>query len=102
MGSKRETAMATGSTANPEAPETRPWDAAEHIATDEDAAAYLEAALEEGDAALVAAALDDIARARGLPNAGRLALTTNGGPEFAAVLERVRALGLRLHATAAP
>ena len=60
--------MATDSTANPEAPETRPWDAAEHIKTDEDAAAYLEAALEEGDAALVAAVLDDIARARGLPD----------------------------------
>lgn len=50
--------------------ETRPWDAAEHIETDEDAAAYLEAALDEGDAALVAAALDDIARARGLPADG--------------------------------
>ena len=53
--------------------ETRHWDAAEHIETDADAAAYLEAALEEGDAELVAAALDDIARAKGLADRERLA-----------------------------
>ena len=53
--------------------ETRPWDAAEHIKTDADATAYLEAALDEGDATLVAAALDDIARAKGLANRERLA-----------------------------
>jgi probable addiction module antidote protein len=38
------------------------WDPAEHLKTEEDMAAYLEAALEEGDPALVAAALGDIAR----------------------------------------
>ena len=65
--------MATDCTANPDASETRPWDAAEHIATDADAAAYLEAALGEGNATLVAAALDDIARAKGLPADGHLA-----------------------------
>lgn len=53
--------------------ETRPGDAAEHIATDAAAAAYLEAALDEGDATLVAAALDDIARAKGLADRERLA-----------------------------
>ena len=42
---------------------TRLWDPAEHLQSDEDMAAYLEAALEEGDAALFAAALGDIARA---------------------------------------
>jgi Predicted transcriptional regulator len=42
--------------------ETRPWDPAEHLETEEDMAAYLEAALEEGDPALVVAALGDIAR----------------------------------------
>ena len=46
--------------------QTRPWDPAEHLETDEDMAAYLEAALEEGDPALVAAALGDIARAKGM------------------------------------
>ena len=51
--------------------QTRPWDAAEHLETDEDMAAYLEAALEEGDPALVAAALGDIARAKGMAQIAR-------------------------------
>ena len=45
---------------------TRIWDPAEHLITEEDMAAYLEAALQEGDAALIAAALGDIARAKGM------------------------------------
>ena len=36
---------------------TRRWDVAEHLKTDADRVAYLEAALEDGDPALVAAAL---------------------------------------------
>ena len=44
---------------------TRRWDAAEHVETGEDRAAYLEAALEQGDALLITAALADIARAKG-------------------------------------
>ena len=43
---------------------TRPWDAAEHLQTEEDRVAYLEAAFEEGDPALIAAAVGDIARAK--------------------------------------
>ena len=42
---------------------THPWVAAEHLKSVEDIAAYLAAALDEGDAALVSAALDDIERA---------------------------------------
>ena len=42
-------------------PTMRIWDPAEHLQSDEDMAAYLEAALEEGDASLFAAALGDIA-----------------------------------------
>ncbi len=45
---------------------TKSWDAAEHLKSDEEMAAYLEAALEDGDPALVAAALGDIARAKGM------------------------------------
>jgi probable addiction module antidote protein len=70
---------------------------------------YLEAALEEGDPALVAAALGDIARAKGMAQIARKsglgreslykALSPEGNPEFATVLKVVRALGLRLHAT---
>ena len=89
---------------------TRPWDAAEHLETEDDMAAYLEAALEEGDPALVATALGDIARAKGMSEIARKtglgreslykALSTEGNPEFATVLKVVMALGLRLHATA--
>ena len=43
---------------------TRPWDAAEHLETEEDMAAYLNAALEDGDLGLIMATLGDIARAR--------------------------------------
>lgn len=87
---------------------TRPWDAVEHLRSEADMAAYLEAALEDGDPALVAAALGDIARAKGMSQIARetglgreslyKALSPDGNPEFATVLKVVRALGLRLHA----
>ena len=90
---------------------TRPWDVVEHLESDEDMAAYLEAALEDGDPAVVAAALGDIARAKGMTQLahdtglGReslyKALSPGGNPEFATVLKVVRALGLRLHASTA-
>jgi probable addiction module antidote protein len=89
---------------------TKSWDAAEHLKSDEDMVAYLEAALEDGDPALVAAALGDIARAKGMTEIAReaglgreslyKALSPGGNPEFATILKVVRALGLRLHATA--
>ena len=46
--------------------ETTRWDAAEHLDTPQAIAAYVDAALEEGDPKLVAAALGDAARARGM------------------------------------
>ena len=89
---------------------TRPWDAAEHLTTEDDMAVYLEAALEDGDPALIAAALGDIARAKGMSQIARetglgreslyKALSPDGNPEFSTVLKVVRALGLRLHAAA--
>jgi probable addiction module antidote protein len=42
------------------------WDPAEHLETEEDLAAYFEAAFEENDPSLIAAALGDIARAKGM------------------------------------
>jgi len=88
---------------------TKKWDAAEHLKTDEDMAAYLEAALEEDDPALVAAALGDIARAKGMGELAKQtglgreslykALSPEGNPEFATVLKVLKALGLRLHAS---
>jgi probable addiction module antidote protein len=89
---------------------TRVWDAAEYLTTEKEMAAYLEAALEEGDPALFAAALGDIARAKGMSEIARQtglgreslykALSSDGNPEFATVLKVVESLGLKLHATA--
>ncbi len=91
--------------------ETRPWDAAEHLESEEDMAAYLDAALEDGDAAVVVAALGDIARAKGMTQIARdaglgreslyKALSPAGNPEFTTVLKVVRALGLQFHVAAA-
>ncbi len=90
---------------------TKHWDPAEHLKTEEDMATYLEAALEDGDSAVIAAALGDIARAKGMSEIARetglgrenlyKALSPDGNPEFSTVLKVVRALGLRLHASAA-
>jgi len=45
---------------------TRPYESAEYLRTDEDMAAYLDAALEDGDPELMAHAVRTVARARGL------------------------------------
>jgi probable addiction module antidote protein len=45
---------------------TYAWDASDHLKTKADIAAYLEAALAEGNPSLVAAALGDIARSQGM------------------------------------
>ena len=47
------------------------WDPATHLATGDDVAAYLESALQDGDPQLVAAALGDIARAKGMSQVAR-------------------------------
>ena len=90
-----------------------PWDVAEHLVSDIDAAAYLDACImgDPGDGSLVRAALNDIARARGMSQLARdtgisreglyKALSNNGSPEFATVLKVGRALGVRLQAVPA-
>ena len=90
---------------------TRPWDPVEHLKSEEDMAAYLDAALEDGDIAVIMAALGDIARAKGMAHVAResglgreslyKALSVNGNPEFSTVLRVVRALGLQLHVNSA-
>ena len=85
---------------------TRAWDAAAYLETKEDVAAYLDAALAEDDPALLAAALGDVARARGMTEIARetglgreslyKALSAEGNPEFGTVQKVMRSLGLKL------
>jgi probable addiction module antidote protein len=93
-------------------PVTTAYDVADHLRTPEEMAAYLEACLEEapGDAAFIAKALGDIARAKGMTQVARdaglsreslyKALSGARSPDFATILRVVGALGLRLHAEA--
>ena len=69
--------------------------------------AYLEAAFEDGDPQVIAGALGDVARSKGMTavaakaGLGReslyKALSRDGNPGFATVLSVLAALGLRLH-----
>ncbi len=89
------------------------YDVAEQLRTPEEMAAYLDAWFEEApdDAAGIARALGDIARARGMTQVARdaglsreslyKALGEDGNPTFATVLKVARALGVRLHAQVA-
>ena len=92
---------------------TSPYDVAEHLRTPDEMAAYLEASIEEadGDAALIARALGDIARAKGMSqvacDAGLSreslykALSGERNPTLDTVLKVIGALGLKLRAEAA-
>ena len=94
---------------------TTTWDAAEHLKDDADVAAYVEAALEDGDHHVVAAALGDVARAKGMTQVARDAglgreslyksLSPDGNPEFSTVMRVlegawVSGCGPRLRTTA--
>lgn len=89
---------------------THPWDVTRYLESEEAMAAYLDAALEEDDPALLAAALGDIARAKGMTQIARetglgreslyKALSPEGNPEFGTVQKVVRSLGLKLHVSA--
>jgi probable addiction module antidote protein len=88
------------------------YDVSEHLRTPEEMAAYLEACIEEsnGDAASIAKALGDIARAKGMSQVARdaglsreslyKALSGERSPGFDTILKVVSALGLSLHAEA--
>lgn len=92
---------------------TAAYDVAEQLRTPEEMAAYLDAWLDEApdDAAGIARALGDIARAKGMSQVAKdaglsreslyRALSANGNPSFSTVLKVARALGVKLHAEAA-
>ncbi len=90
--------------------QTTRYDVSEHLRTPEEMAAYFEACLEEayGDAAFIAKALGDIARAKGMSQVARdaglsreslyKALSGERSPNFDKILKVIEALGLKLHA----
>jgi probable addiction module antidote protein len=91
----------------------RKWDSAEHLKTDEDMVMYLQACMDEAgdDAAFIAAALGNIARAKGMSQLAKdtglgreslyKALSGEGNPSFGTILKVTHALGLRLSAVPA-
>jgi len=88
------------------------YDTAEHLRTPREMALYLEACLDEadGDAAFVAKALGNIAKAKGMAQVARdaglsreslyKALSGERSPGFDTILRVVDALGMKLHAEA--
>jgi probable addiction module antidote protein len=87
------------------------YDTAAFLDTEDMMAAYLEAALEDGDVRVIVQAIGTIARARGMTGIAQQtglsraslykALSPEGNPEFSTILKVVRALGLRLRAESA-
>lgn len=85
------------------------WDSAEHLKSDEDIAAYLDACFEEAgdDAAFITHALGVVARAKGMTQLAKQtglgreslykALSGDGNPSFATILKVMNALGVQIH-----
>lgn len=91
---------------------TSKWDVTEFLDGEERMALFLEAAFEDGDPAVITAALGDIARARGMTNLAKdtgltrellyRALSRDGKPEFTTILKVMKSFGLRLAPVTAP
>ena len=92
---------------------TRPFDMANHLASEEDVAEYLRQVLEDGDPVELGAALGDIARARGMTQLARdtglsreslyKSLSGERAPNSDTLFKVIKALGFQLTlASAAP
>jgi len=85
---------------------TTKYDTADYLDSPEAIEAYLEAAFETNDTALIAAALGDVARAKGMSSIADKsglsreslyrALSENGNPEFGTILKVLSAVGVTL------
>lgn len=85
-----------------------PFDAADYLDNDEAIAAYISAALEDGDPDLFLTAVKDVARARGMTQLAKdtglgreslyKALSPGARPRYDTILKVLRALGVTLHA----
>lgn len=92
--------------------ETTRFDVQDYLKTPEQQVAYIEAALEDGDVSMIAAALGDIARARGVSEFAKetglsreaiyKAFKAGGNPTLLTLSKAAGALGLRLTVTPAP
>ncbi|HZB89697.1 MAG TPA: addiction module antidote protein [Terracidiphilus sp.] len=90
---------------------TKQWDPSEYLDSPRSIAAYLEAAFDDGDPALIAAALGDIARAMGMTQLAEQsgvtrealykALSPSGDPRLSTFLGVIKALGIKLTPRAA-
>jgi probable addiction module antidote protein len=84
------------------------YDTADYLKSEEDALAYIEAAMEEAgdDASFIAVALGNVARARGMMQLAKetgltreglyKALSAEGNPSLATTLKVMKALGMKL------
>lgn len=87
---------------------TMKWDVQEFLDSEKRMALFLEAAFEDGDPGLIAAALGEVARARGMTQTAKdsgitrealyRALSADGRPEFNTILKVLRSFGLTLAA----
>src|SRR3712207_5825775 len=93
------------------APDTKPFDPAEHLDDPEAIAAYLTEAFETGDPAFIADSIGVVARAVGMARIAKAAglsreslyrsLSVEGHPEFSTVLKVLGALGVEIKAVPA-
>lgn len=86
--------------------ETSRWDVQDYLSTPERMAAYLSAAFQEGDLALIRTALGDVAKAKGMTALARETGLTrealyrvvgdDGNPTLETLTRIIKAFGLRL------
>ena len=86
--------------------QTRPFDMASYLGSEEEVAEYLRQVLEDGDPAELAAALGDVARARGMTQLARdtglsreslyKSLSGERAPSSDTLFKVIRAMGFKL------
>ena len=93
----------------PEAAQLSRWDVADYLEDLEDIVVYLEVVYHEADPDLIKAALDDVARAKGMAEIAAKnglereslskAFSSSGDPKFTTIVSVLKLLGIRLQPT---
>jgi probable addiction module antidote protein len=88
------------------------YDVADFLRDDEDVIAYLNAAFDDGHPEVIAHAIGNVARMRGMSRVAKAcglgreslykSLSDRGNPEFGTILGVLRAMGVRLRVEACP